>query len=182
MITEQVNWITNYRYEIKNQIDEVIFSTFSKLHPNAEAHIYGSVFTGLMLPESDMDIVVIGINDYGIRENQTKNISLLYDNIVKHFSTNLLVKSSKILYTQVPILKLTFSLTELFNESVKLGMKNLEEIDFNSINPWLKELAVDISIWDSYDSFEHQGIKAAYFVKNWIDEYPVLRSVWLILK
>ena len=93
-ITEQCNKITNYRFEIKSHIDEVVYQTFSKSHPQVEAHIYGSVFTGLMLPESDMDIVVTGINNFGFRENHTANISILYDNILKHFSSKLLVKSS----------------------------------------------------------------------------------------
>lgn len=119
-----------------------------------------------MLPESDMDIVVTGINNYGIRENQMSNICLLYDDILKQFSPSLLTKSAKILYTQVPILKLTFSLAELYKESVRLGLTNLQLIDFESINPCLKELAVDISICDSYDSSQHQGIKAANFVKS----------------
>ena len=181
-ITEQVNKLTNYRFEIKNHLDEVVFQTFSKSHSSVESLIYGSAFTGMMLPESDMDIVVTGVNNYGIRENISSNISMLYDDILKHFSEKILVKSSKILYTQVPIIKLTFNLTEFYKESVNSGLLNLEEIDFDSINPRLKELAVDISICDSYESSEHQGIKAAYFVKNCISEYPVLRPVCLILK
>ena len=156
--------------------------TFSKLHPSVDAYIYGSVATGIMLPESDMDIVVIGVSSFGLRDNHIANITALYDNIWKHISEKVLIKSLKITQTQVPIIKLTFSWIELYNEGEEDENSSLPFVDFDSSNSWLKELSVDISIWDSYSTSEHQGIKAAYFIQDWIEEIPVIKPVILVLK
>lgn len=63
-ITRQVNLISDYRNDIKNQIEKIAVSTFGSIHKNIEAHVYGSVATGLALLESDMDIVLTGITSY----------------------------------------------------------------------------------------------------------------------
>jgi DNA polymerase sigma len=179
-ITQQVNMIKDYRYDIKEQIELIALETFGHSHSNVQAHIYGSVATGLALPESDMDIVITGVNSFGSKDNHSFNISLLYDNIVKHFSGKVMSESKKILPTQVPIIKLTFSLSDYYDEKMKHDKTALPYVNFDSIealNPKLKELAVDISICDSFDGAEHQGIRAAYFVETNLIQYPILRSV-----
>ena len=181
-IEDQVELINDYRNEIKYRLDKVVSMTFSKLYPNVDAYIYGSVSTGLMLPESDMDIVVIGVSSFGLRDSHIANITALYDNILKHISSKVLIKSMKIVQTQVPIIKLTFSLVELYNECESTDENELPFVDFNSVSSQLKELSVDISIWDSYNTTEHQGIKAAYYVQDCLEENPVLKPVLLVLK
>jgi len=148
-ITQQVNIIKDYRYDIKEQIELIALETFSHSHSNVQAHIYGSVATGLALPESDMDIVITGVNSFGNKDNHSFNITLLHDNIVNHFSGKVMPKTQKILQTQVPIIKLTFSLPEYYDEKMKYDKTALPYVNFDSIeslNPKLKELAVDVSI------------------------------------
>ena len=61
----------------------------------------------------------------------------------------------------------------------------LPYIDFdavNSINPHLKNLAVDISMCDSFNGVDHMGIKAAIYVEQNLNQFPILRSVCLMLK
>jgi DNA polymerase sigma len=148
-ITSQVNMIKDYRYDIKMQLEEIAYATFKVAHSNVQAHIYGSVATGLALPESDMDIVVTGVSSFGSKENHDFNISLLFENILNKFSPKILVKSQKILQTQVPIIKITFDLSEYYDEVMKYDPIRLPYVNFESINvisPSLKELAVDVSI------------------------------------
>lgn len=148
-ITSQVNMIKDYRYDIKQQLEEIAYETFKVAHTNVQAHIYGSVATGLALPESDMDIVITGVSSFGSKENHAFNISLLFENILGKFSSKILVKSQKILQTQVPIIKITFDLSEYYDEVMKYDPIRLPYVNFESIdliNPSLKELAVDVSI------------------------------------
>lgn len=181
-IVKEVEMIKDYRLEIKQQIEQVAIDTFAQVHPDVQAHIYGSVATGLALPESDIDIVVTGVSSFGSKENHLSNIVLLYDNIRKSFSGKVLTSSTKILYTQVPILKLRFSLLEYYAEQIKNEKSILPYVDFESWNPVLRELSVDISICDSFETAEHQGIRAAYFVQTNLSAYPVLKPVCLMLK
>lgn len=148
-ITSQVSMIKDYRYDIKLQLEEIAYETFKVAHTNVQAHIYGSVATGLALPESDMDIVITGVSSFGSKENHAFNISLLFENILGKFSSKILVKSQKILQTQVPIIKITFDLSEYYDEVMKYDPIRLPYVNFESIdliNPSLKELAVDVSI------------------------------------
>jgi DNA polymerase sigma len=199
-ITTQVNMIKDYRFDIKKQIEKIAIDTFGRNHSNVQANIYGSVATGLALPESDIDIVITGVNSFGNKDDQLANISKLYDNILDFFNDKIMITAKKILQTQIPIIKLTFSLEEYYQERVRIQEEGYEGeqtsklesdhtalpyIDFdsiNSINPHLKNLAVDISMWDSFNGVEHQGIKAANFVESNLNQFPILRSVCLMLK
>lgn len=148
-ITTMVNMIQRYRYNIKQQIEIIAYQTFSTMHKNVQADIYGSVATELALPESDMDIVVTGINSFGDKMNHQDNITVLFDTIVQQFESKILVKAQKILNTQVPIIKLKFNLSEYYDEYSKNGHTALPYVNFesiDSINPHLKVLSVDISI------------------------------------
>lgn len=184
-ITQQVNMIKDYRYDIKYHIEQLAIETFTPAHTNVQAHIYGSVATGLALPESDMDIVVTGVNSFGSKDNHGANIGLLYEGILAKFNGKIICKAQKIIHTQVPIIKLSFSLSEYYDLRSKQEPGVLPFLNFDAmdaINPNLKELAVDISICDSFENIEHQGIKAAYFVETNLAQYPVLRPVCLMLK
>lgn len=148
-ITKNVELIKEYRFDIKSQLENIAIETFHKQHKNVEAHIYGSVATGLALTESDMDIVITGINSFDSKENHLNNISSLFDSIQSTFNNKILIKSLKILYTQVPIIKLKFSLSDYFDERIKqdpnaLPFVNFESID--SIDENMRYLAVDVSI------------------------------------
>ena len=87
-----VDMVHIYKQEIKREIDEIIYQVFSSEHSDVQAHIFGSVATELALPESDVDIVVTGVNCYGSETNLHKNIILLWDSIKKWFNSNILTK------------------------------------------------------------------------------------------
>ena len=114
-ITIMVNMIQKYRQSIKNQLEGIAVKAFADCHSNVQAHIYGSVATELALPESDMDIMITGVNSFGSKDAHHANISELFDCLTKHFDGDILVKASKILHTQVPIIKLTFDLATYYD-------------------------------------------------------------------
>ena len=66
-----------------------------------------------------MDIVVTGINSYGKSDNHISNLTDLYNKIKNKFSCDVLVMSKQILYTQVSIIKLEFSLKEYYNKRLE---------------------------------------------------------------
>ena len=184
-ITIMVNMIQRYRQSIKNELERIAIHSFSEEHKEVEAHIFGSIATELALPESDMDIVVTGVNNFGNKLKLQSNITMLFNSILENVNNKVLVKCWKILNTQVPIIKLTFNLTEYYeqcsnNENSVLPYINFESID--SINPHLKELSVDVSISDTFDDFSHLGLLQSNFVREKLEEYPVLRPVCLMLK
>lgn len=114
-ITIMVNMIQKYRQSIKNYLETVAIKTFSDCHSNVKAHIYGSVATELALPESDMDIMITGVNSFGSKDALHANITELFESIVGSLDSEILIKSSKILNTQVPIIKLTFDLSKYYD-------------------------------------------------------------------
>lgn len=184
-ITIMVDMIKKYRLEIKNEIEAIAIQTFKDSHMNVQSHIYGSVATELALPESDMDIMVTGVNSFGSKEAHQSNISALLDSLQAYFDVEIMPKSSKILNTQVPIIKLAFNLSKYYdakiqNEQIKLPFINFDSID--NINPHLRELSVDISVSDSFNESAHLGLSQSYFVRDKLNQYPVLRPVCLILK
>lgn len=184
-MTTMVNMIQRYRYDVKRQIELIAYQTFCDSHKNVQASIYGSVATELALPESDMDIVVTGINSFGSKTNHQSNITLLFENITESFEEHIMPKAQKILHTHVPIIKLKFNLSQYYDTFSKNGHTALPYVNFesiDSINPHLKELSVDISICDSFNSTDHAGIKQSLFVKQKIAQYPELKPVCLILK
>lgn len=183
-ITIMVNMIQKYRQAIKAHIEQIAVKTFSECHSNVQAHVYGSVATELALPESDMDIMITGVNSFGNKETHKDNISTLHSMIGEAFEDDIMIKCSKILNTQVPIIKLTFNLAKYYDmfskDECRLPFINFDSID--SINPHLKELSVDISVSDSFNNSEHLGLTQNNFVREKLALYPVLRPVCLILK
>lgn len=55
-------------------------------------------------------------------------------------------------------------------------------VDFENLDHHLRTLAVDISLTESVNGNDHQGIKAAQFVENSLIQYPILTPVCLMLK
>ena len=116
-----------------------------------------------------MDIVVTGINSYGNRDNHISNLTDLYSKIKNEFSSDFLVMSKQILYTQVPIIKLEFSLKEYYNKRLESDISALPYIDFDSdkwIDPILQRLSVDISLSESYGETIHLGLLQSNFCKR----------------
>lgn len=184
-ITILVNMMQKYRQDIKEELEKIAITSFQSCHKNVEAHIYGSVATKLALPESDMDIMITGVNSFGNKETHRSNISQVCDLIQTTFSDKVLVSANKILNTQVPIIKLKFNLAEYFEERKDISDKKLPYVNFDSIdsiNPHLKELSVDISVSDSFDETAHLGLLQSNFVREKLEEYPILRPVCLMLK
>lgn len=131
-ITKQVNLVKDYRQDIKNQIEKCAISVFGDTHLNVEAHIYGSVATGLALLESDMDIVITGVNNYDNKDKHISNLTELYNKIKSEFSSQILTMSKQILFTQVPIIKLEFSLKDYYNKRIEDDISALPYIEFDS--------------------------------------------------
>lgn len=184
-ITIMVNMIQKYRQSIKQALEKIAIDTFSEESKDIEVHIFGSIATELALPESDMDIVVTSVNNYGSKLKLQSNITMLFNNILDNMNNKVLVKCTKILNTKVPIIKLTFNLAEYYDEYSNYGSNALPYINFDSIdsiNPHLRELSVDISISDTFDESSHLGLHQSNFVKEKLQEYPVLRPVCLMLK
>ena len=61
-IAEDVKMIEKYRNVLKNKIQSIAIKTFPNCEEEPKAIFFGSVVTGLALPESDMDIVITGIS------------------------------------------------------------------------------------------------------------------------
>ena len=184
-ITTMVNLVQKYRYEIKHDLEMIAYETFNNMHKDVKAHIYGSVATNLMLPESDMDIVITGVNSYQCQQSHKANISTLFEQICWLFDETVMPERKKILSTQVPIIKLKFNLSEYYDRCLQDDNKSLPYVNFESIdsmNPHLKQLSVDISISDDLNSTDHLGIQQSYYINQKIKEYPVLRPVCLVLK
>ena len=184
-ITYFVELVQQYRFEIQSNIQKIAEQTFSSDYSRIEAHIFGSVATELALPESDMDIVITGVNNYGGESKLHSNITSLYDNIKNSFSNSVLIKHKKILNTQIPIIKLVFSLPNYFEECNKYWGNRLPHINFDSvdlINANISELSVDISISDSFNETSHLGLYQTNYVIDRLYENPVLGPVWLVLK
>lgn len=91
-IIAEVNQISLYRLDLKDQIEYIAIETFSSRYDNVEAHIYGSVATGLALPESDMDIVITGVSNESNPILHKSDLAQLYDQITQKFGGKLIVK------------------------------------------------------------------------------------------
>lgn len=74
---------------------------------------------------------------------------------------------------------------EYYIQRIKSDLYALPYINFDSercIDPILRILSVDISISDSFDESSHLGLLQSNFVREKLQEYPVLKPVWLMLK
>ncbi|CAI2366148.1 unnamed protein product [Moneuplotes crassus] len=183
-ITLYSDLIQKYRLGIKKEIEKVAKEAFGQFHKRVEAHIYGSVATELALPESDMDVMITGVNSFGSSQVHSENITEMHNALKEYFDEEILISSASILNTQVPIIKLKFNLEKYYEVHDNKGDIFVPFINFASTDASgssLKELSVDISMSDSYEG-AHMSLKQSAFVKEKLEQYPVLRPVCLTLK
>lgn len=183
-ITLYSDLIQKYRLGIKKEIEKVAKDAFGQFHKRVEAHIYGSVATELALPESDMDVMITGVNSFGSSQAHSANITEMHNALKEYFDEEILISSASILNTQVPIIKLKFNLEKYYEVHDNKGDIFVPFINFASTDASgssLKELSVDISMSESYEG-AHMSLKQSAFVKEKLEQYPVLRPVCLTLK
>ena len=179
-IAEDVKMIEKYRNVLKNKIQSIAIKTFPNCEEEPKAIFFGSVVTGLALPESDMDIVITGISWEGESYIKKRNLDYLYDSIGVSFDPKVLIDKNYIRSTTVPVIKLTFDLSECLKD--REYSSELPYVDFDNVNPSLRKLKVDISLDDKSMVDDHKGMRAADFIQNKLINYPILLPVWLILK
>lgn len=122
------------RMHVVKRIEQVIYD----LWPNSKVEIFGSFRTGLYLPTSDIDLVVIGMwTNLPLR---TLERALLDQNIAEPSSIKVLDKAS------VPIVKLTDKETEIkvdISFNMNNGVKSAELINsFKKRFPVLEKLVM----------------------------------------
>lgn len=107
------------RLEVVNRIEDVVLS----LWPNAKVEMFGSFRTGLYLPTSDIDLVIIGLWDK--LPLRTLESELLARGIAEPMSVRVLDKAS------VPIIKLTDNESKVkvdISFNMQSGVKSAELI------------------------------------------------------
>ena len=77
--------------------------------------------------------------------------------------------------TTVPVIKLTFDLSECLKD--REYSSELPYVDFDNVNPSLRKLKVDISLDDKSMVDDHKGMRAADFIQNKLINYPILLPV-----
>ncbi len=142
--------------EIKNVIIEKLIynvkTIVNDILKTYDVQIYGSYATGLSLPWSDLDIVLVNRNQ---NQNQTINqAKVILGNLLYGFRGKLWIYSMKYLENlPIPTIKIITT-----NESGSIHM--------------------NISVQDD----KHYGIKCVNLVKSYLNEYNVLRPLVLALK
>ncbi|KAG8190973.1 hypothetical protein JTE90_010833 [Oedothorax gibbosus] len=123
----------NIRLEVVQRITKII----TGIWPKAKVEVYGSFRTGLYLPTSDIDLVVIEKKDISFRVLEQ---ALLDNNIAKEDSIKVLDKAS------VPIVKLTDAKTDIkidISFNMNNGVKSANLIkDFMHTYPVLSKLVL----------------------------------------
>ncbi|GFY52929.1 terminal nucleotidyltransferase 4A [Trichonephila inaurata madagascariensis] len=121
------------RLEVVERITKIIISIW----PKAKVEVYGSFRTGLYLPTSDIDLVVIEKKDISFRALEQ---ALMENNIAKASSIKVLDKAS------VPIVKLTDAKTDIkidISFNMNNGVKSANLIkDFMHTYPVLPKLVL----------------------------------------
>uniref|UniRef100_A0A2L2YP34 polynucleotide adenylyltransferase n=2 Tax=Parasteatoda tepidariorum TaxID=114398 RepID=A0A2L2YP34_PARTP len=123
----------NVRLEVVERITNIILSIW----PHAQVEVYGSFRTGLYLPTSDIDLVVIEKKDISFRALEK---ALLENNIAKASSIKVLDKAS------VPIVKLIDAKTDTkidISFNMNSGVKSANLIkEFMQAYPALPKLVL----------------------------------------
>lgn len=124
----------NLRIEVVSRIEEVVLS----LWPNSKVEVFGSFRTGLYLPTSDIDLVVIG--RWEKLPLRTLESELLARGIAEPLSVRVLDKAS------VPIIKLTDQMSQVkvdISFNMQSGVKSAELIkNFKRDYPVLSKLVL----------------------------------------
>ncbi|GIY61814.1 terminal nucleotidyltransferase 4B [Caerostris extrusa] len=128
---------THAEHQIRLEVVERITKIIMSIWPKAKVEVYGSFRTGLYLPTSDIDLVVIERKDISFRVLEQ---ALLDNNIAKACSIKVLDKAS------VPIVKLTDAKTDIkidISFNMNNGVKSANLIkDFMHTYPVLPKLVL----------------------------------------
>ena len=131
---------------IKSSVNESI--------QNYEVHLYGSHATNLCLPWSDLDVVLVSINNTNNNQNLNVNNQILLNQLYENLKKKEWVKESKYISSaSIPIIKI------------------ISDDNFNNMQ-------IDISIQDE----KHFGLKCVDLVKKFISQYESLKPLVLVLK
>ena len=121
---------------------------------NYEVHLYGSHATNLCLPWSDLDVVLVSINNSNNNQNLNVNNQILLNQLYENLKKKEWVKESKYISgASIPIIKI------------------ISDKNFNNMQ-------IDISIQDE----KHFGLKCVDLVKKFISQYESLKPLVLVLK
>jgi predicted nucleotidyltransferase len=93
---------TPEEHALRQNVVERIRNVVLKLWPESRVEIFGSFRTGLYLPTSDIDLVVIGNWDNNILPLRTLEQALMVDEIAKASSIQVLDKAS-VSFGQIPL-------------------------------------------------------------------------------
>ncbi|GFX46434.1 terminal nucleotidyltransferase 4A [Trichonephila clavipes] len=128
---------TRAEHQIRLEVVERITKIIISIWPKAKVEVYGSFRTGLYLPTSDIDLVVIEKKDISFRALEQ---ALMENNIAKASSIKVLDKAS------VPIVKLTDAKTDIkidISFNMNNGVKSANLIkDFMHMYPVLPKLVL----------------------------------------
>jgi len=143
---------------VKDHIKNVAVYAFNSKDINAR--IYGSMATSLALPESDLDIVLLGLKITN-REELIDAINKLSETLLKQ---NYVSSCKSITTARTPVIKLNI---------------NLEKLNRSEVT---KQLKVDIIIQHYEDNILAHPIICAWWTSRYVREMPYFQAIVLVLK
>ena len=195
-LIDYMKYIDNIMYKKRPLIESIINKIkliIAKNTPEYEVKIYGTYATGLCMPWSNLNLILVN-------KNKNKNIIIKDDNMTNNETTT----EEKSMTSQSQIDNNSV-LKDLDNENNYL-IENKHEIDllsklyyiFQQIN-WINKLQITqfdkintlcfntseecgkIEININFENENHSGLKVLELVKSFILEYPVLKPLFLAL-
>ncbi|CAD8144476.1 unnamed protein product [Paramecium pentaurelia] len=169
-----------FRFLAFERVKLVIQKVFLGI-PDGMIMLFGSCATGLALIDSDIDIGINGLEVYN--RNMLKSH---FDNLFFEFSRKKwVVKANPIFNSAVPIIKLEI------DPQINIFEYEGRNLDEQQIQQWKKlkqklksGIKVDISFNFNGNAIysTHIGSITTDLVKKWMEEYPSLQQIVLILK
>ncbi|CAD8141718.1 unnamed protein product [Paramecium pentaurelia] len=169
-----------FRFLAFERVKLVIQKVFLGI-PDGMIMLFGSCATGLALIDSDIDIGINGLEVYN--RNMLKGH---FDNLFFEFSRKKwVVKANPIFNSSVPIIKLEI------DPQINIFEYEGRNLDEQQIQQWKKlkqklksGIKVDISFNFNGNAIysTHLGSITTELVKKWMEEYPSLQQIVLILK
>ncbi|CAD8059451.1 unnamed protein product [Paramecium sonneborni] len=169
-----------FRFLSFERVKQVIQKVFLGI-PDEMIMLFGSCATGLALIDSDIDIGINGLEVYN--RNMLKNH---FDNLFFEFSRKKwVIKANPIFNSSVPIIKLEI------DPQINVFDYEGRNLDEHQIQQWKKlkqklksGIKVDISFNFNGNGIcsTHLGSITTDLVKRWMEEYPSLQQIVLILK
>jgi len=147
------------------KLENLAKSVFPRRHyHDIKALIYGSMATGMALPESDLDILISGLQLYS-REEMISSIELFANELRKN---NWVCECQDIISARVPVIKLIIDLEKISNK-ISLSKKFHVDVTF------------DMSTENSYLPAPYP-ILCADLIKYRINENAYLKPMTIMLK